>query len=118
SARGEVEDASARVGAAVVDFDDDRAAVVEVCHLRERGQWERSMRGSGGDRVEDLAACSPVAHQVVPGSFPELTMPNRTNEAGTAVQDAAARIYFGLETARFIGRRFRVFLAEVGGLIR
>ena len=38
SARREVEDAPARVWTPIVDFDDDRAAVVEVRHLRMRGQ--------------------------------------------------------------------------------
>src|SRR3954452_19290527 len=76
------------------------------------------MRGSGGDRIEDFAACGPVAHQVVPGSFPELTTLNRTNEVAAVAEDAAARICFGRQTARFIGRRFCVPLAEVSGLIR
>jgi hypothetical protein len=47
-----------------------------------------------------------------------LTTSNRTNEAATAVQNAAARIRFALETPRLIGRHFCLFLAEVGSLIR
>jgi hypothetical protein len=38
STRREVGDAPAGVWAAVIDFDDDRAAIVEVRYLRVRGQ--------------------------------------------------------------------------------
>src|SRR6516162_4961532 len=38
SMRREVDDASADVWTAVIDFDDDRAAIVEVRYLRVRGQ--------------------------------------------------------------------------------
>src|SRR6201987_6400999 len=74
------------------------------------------MRSSGGNGVDDLAACGPVAHQVVPGSFPELTTPKRTSEAATAVKNTAARICF--ETARLIGGPLCGLLTEAGGLIR
>jgi hypothetical protein len=62
------------VRAAVVDFDDNRAAVVQVRHLRVRGQRERAVRGGGGDGVEDLAAGGLTAYMVVPRSFPEPTI--------------------------------------------
>jgi hypothetical protein len=74
------------------------------------------MRRSGGDGVEDLAACRLVAHEVVPGSFPELTTPSRTSPAATAVQDVAARVCFKLETARLIGGYVSVSLTDVGNL--
>src|ERR1700757_1511294 len=74
------------------------------------------MSSSGGNGVEDLAAWGPVAHQVVPGSFPELTTPKRTNESATAVKNTAARICF--ETARLIGGPLCGLLTEAGGLIR
>ena len=40
----------------VIDFDDDRAAVVQVRHLRVRGQREPAVRGGGGEGVEALCA--------------------------------------------------------------
>src|SRR5262245_20240904 len=76
------------------------------------------MRRSGCDGVEDLAACRLVAHEVVPGSFSELTTPSRTSPAATAVQDVAARVCFGLETARFIRGWVSVSMADVRNLPR
>src|SRR6516162_5913419 len=92
STRREVDDSFANVWAAVVDFDDDRAAVVEVRHLRVRGQRERAVRGGGGDGVEDLAAGGLTAYVVVPRSFPKLTNLSHAHRAATEVRDTVAGI--------------------------
>src|SRR6516162_2928850 len=94
----EVDDASASVWTAVVDFDDDRAAVIEVGDLRERGQRERAMRGGGGDAVEELAAGGLFAHKVIPGSFSELTTPSLASRATTGVSDKVTNACYGRET--------------------
>src|SRR6516164_1491390 len=92
----EVDDASANVWAAVIDFDDDRAAVVEVRHLRVRGQRQRAVRGCSGDGIEGLAACGLTAHLVVPRSFTELATLRHALRAGPEVRDAAAPICYRL----------------------
>src|SRR5271163_231698 len=56
------------------------------------------MRSGGGDGVEELAACGLLAHHVIPGSFPELTTPNRANRGAT--------------------RHYRISLGDVGGLVQ
>jgi len=92
STRREVDYASASVGAAIIDFDDNRAAVVEVCLFRERGQRERAMRRCCRHPVEDLAACGLFAHQVVPGSVAELTIPGHSHSIATETQSISEYI--------------------------
>src|SRR5262249_31280881 len=85
----QVDYASAREWAAIIDFDDYRTAVVEVGHLRKRGQRERAMRRGGGDRVEDFAARGLSAHEVIPGGFAELTL-GRSHSSATGAARAIA----------------------------
>src|SRR5215472_12395 len=70
SARREVEDASGSVRTPVVNSDNDKAAIVEVRHLRVRDQRERAMRCGSGDGVEDLTAGGLSTDEIVPSSFP------------------------------------------------
>src|SRR5215472_4788191 len=116
-------------------IDDDRAADVEVRHLRVGGQRKRAMRCGGSYRIEDLAAGGLPAHEVVPSSFPEQTLSSRAQRLATGAWDAVAccglesceprlnrlaTIACGptivSETARFIARLFSVCLGKAGGV--
>src|SRR6516162_5528985 len=55
------------------------------------------MRSGGGDGVEELTACGLLAYHAIPGSFPELTTPDRTNRGTTG--------------------HFRISLGDAGGLV-
>jgi hypothetical protein len=96
--RRKVDYPSARVWAAIIDFDDDRAAVVEVHHLGERGQRQRALRRCGGDGVKGLTARGLAANEVIPGSFAELGPLNCIRRAATGVCATVAYLYCGLET--------------------
>src|SRR6202007_1726342 len=77
--------------------DDDRAAIVDVRHLRVRLQRKRAMRCGGGNGVEDLAAGRPLAYEVVPRGFPEKSNSSYAQRAITRVWGAAAGVCRGLD---------------------
>ena len=96
STRREVKDPSRSIRTAVVDFDDHRAAIVQVGHLCVRSERKRAMRRGGGNGIEDLAVRGLPAHEVVPGSFAEQPNSSGTPRVATRLCDAAARIFSGL----------------------
>ncbi len=97
-ARRKVDYPSAGVWTAIIDFDDDRATVVEVDHLGERGHWQRAMRCCGGNGVKGLTARGLAANEVIPGGFAELSPLSRIRRAATGSCASVAYVYRGLET--------------------
>ena len=65
ASRGNVDDAVAVIGPAVVDAHDQRAAVGEIGHSRVARQRQRRVRRGNPVEVEDLAVCGQAAVEIV-----------------------------------------------------